>query len=175
MCADSQKHIRFFQSYNGVHTSLYSFLLVVVHNKEDAEELLQETAAVLWEKFDSFQEGTHFGAWAIQIAKYKAMEFLRKNKRTRMIFDDAIYQAISEEAEKTPPEMSHYVQALNKCLGRLVEQDQKLLQLRYRKNLSIKRIAQMMGRSRSGLYQTYSRIFDLLRCCIQKKITHMEA
>lgn len=175
MKKESQKHIRFFQYYNSVHTSLFSFLLILVHNKADAEELLQETAAVLWEKFDTFQEGTNFGAWAIQIAKFKAMEFLRSNKRTRMIFEDAVYLAISEEAEKASPEMGDYVQALNHCLGHLVERDHKLLLLRYRKNLSVKRVAQMIGRSRSGLYQSYSRIFELLRTCIQKNVSQVEA
>jgi RNA polymerase sigma-70 factor (ECF subfamily) len=174
MNKDSQKHKRFFQFYNSVHTSLYSFLFVLVHNQVDAEELLQETAAVLWEKFDTFQEGTSFGAWAIQIAKYKALEFLRSSKRMRMIFEEAAYMAISEEAEKHSPEMGSYVRALNKCLGRLVEQDYKLLSLRYRKNLSVKQIAQMIGRSRTGLYQSYSRIFELLRVCIQKKLAQME-
>jgi DNA-directed RNA polymerase specialized sigma24 family protein len=70
--------------------------------------------------------------------------------------------------------MGSYVRALNKCLGRLVEQDYKLLSLRYRKNLSVKQIAQMIGRSRTGLYQSYSRIFELLRVCIQKKLAQME-
>lgn len=175
MNKDSQKHIRFFQFYNSVHTSLYSFLLMLVHNQTEAEELLQETAAVLWEKFDTFQEGSNFGAWAVQIAKYKALEFLRSNKRMRMVFEDTTYLAISEEAEKTSLNMEDYIPALKKCLGLLVEQDHKLLLLRYRKDLSVKRIAQVMGRSRSGLYQSYSRIFELLRSCIQKKLAQMEA
>jgi RNA polymerase sigma-70 factor (ECF subfamily) len=174
MNTDSQKSTRFFQLYNSVHTRAYSFLIILVHNHNDAEEILQETAAVLWEKFDTFEEGTNFGAWAIQIAKNKALEFLRNNQKTRMIFDNDVYTSISEIAETTSADTTDRVQALNFCMTRLGDQNRKLLYWRYRNNVSVKKIAQLTGRSLNGLYQSYSRIIELLRCCIQKKLAEME-
>lgn len=175
MKTNSQKSTRFFQLYNSVHPRAYSFLILLVHNHNDAEEILQETAAFLWEKFDTFEEGTNFGAWAIQVAKNKAFEFLRNNQRTRMVFKEEAYSAISEVAEETTLDVSERLGALNACLSRLGEQNQRLLLLRYRRNVSVKKIAEMTGRSLNGLYQSYSRIIELLRTCIKRQLSEMEA
>lgn len=142
----------------------------MVHNQADAEELLQDTAALLWEKFDTYEEGTNFGAWAICVAKNKALEFLRSQQRARMIFDDKIYTSISRTAEIVSLDAVERFNALDTCLNQLVEQDRRLLVLRYQQNVAVKEIARMMGRSLNGLYQSYSRIIELLRSCAKRKL-----
>lgn len=171
---ETSKSTRFFKLYNSVHTRIYSFLLIIVHNQDDTEELLQETASLMWEQFDQFQEGTNFGAWAIAIARNKALEFLRKNKKTRMVFDDIFYDQVSKHAEQSSHDVSDRSQALRLCLEKLQDKDKKLLFMRYRKNVSVKRISQVTGRSLNGLYQSFSRIIMSLRLCISRHLARQE-
>lgn len=77
------KSVRFFRLYNRAQKRLYSYLLMLVHNHSDAEDLLQETASVLWEQFHQFDKEGSFAAWAIGIARNKAFDFLRSKRGSR--------------------------------------------------------------------------------------------
>ncbi|MFC1766200.1 sigma-70 family RNA polymerase sigma factor, partial [Planctomycetota bacterium] len=121
MANQELKHIRFFRLYNSIQVRLYSYLLTVVHNRTDAEDLLQETAIFLWERFDQFEEGTSFGAWAIRISQYKALEFMRRNKKTRIVFDDDFYNKVSLCSLQSSSDVSEREEALRSCIKKLPE------------------------------------------------------
>lgn len=168
MAREQSKSSRFFKLYNSVQFRLYSYLMTMVHNSNDAEDLLQETATILWENFDRFEEGTNFGAWAVTIARNKALEFLRKNRKSRMIFDDEFYQRISEYAGEASEKVSERNDALQFCLNKLPDKSRHLLAMRYKKDIPVKKISQMTGRSLDALYQNYSKIIKSLRHCMEK-------
>ena len=172
---EDSRSSRFFKLYNPVQLRLYSYLLTIVHHPYDAEEVLQETSAILWEKFDQFEEGTSFKAWAISIARNCALAFMRKNKKTRMVFDESYYEKIAQFSEHASDDISDRVQALEHCLSKLSGRQKKLLVLRYNKDISIKRISQMTGRSINGLYQSFSYIIKGLRNCMTKYMTRMNS
>lgn len=162
---EKSKKSRFFGLYNSVQPRIYTYLLTIIHNRNDAEDVLQETATVLWEKFDAYQEGTSFGAWAVQIARLKALEYIRKHK-SRMFFDDKFYDMISEKAEESSSDVHGRSEALHFCLKKIPDNSLKLLAMRYKKDISIKRISQLTGRSSNGLYQSFSKILNALRTCM---------
>jgi RNA polymerase sigma-70 factor (ECF subfamily) len=49
--------------------SLYNFARWLVHNSNDAEDLIQETYLKAFRSFASFQPGTNFRAWIFQILR----------------------------------------------------------------------------------------------------------
>ena len=46
---------------------IWGLVLSLVPRGSDADDVMQETCAVLWRKFDQFEAGTNFGAWALRI------------------------------------------------------------------------------------------------------------
>ena len=52
---------------------IYAFILATVPNRQDADDLFQETVLLMWSKFDDFQRGTSFVAWGITVAKYQIL------------------------------------------------------------------------------------------------------
>lgn len=48
---------------------LYNFARWLTHNREDADDLVQETYLKAWQKFSSFQLGTNFRAWMYRILR----------------------------------------------------------------------------------------------------------
>ena len=168
---ECSKNDRFFRLYTAVSNRIFSYLLVVVHNRDNAEELAQETATLLWSKFDEYEEGTNFGAWAIAIARLKALEFLRKRKNSQMIFDDSFYDSVSKHTVKSSEDLSSQTEALKHCLEKLSEIQLKLLSMRFKKNLSIKKISQLTGRPLGSLYHYYSSLIRGLRDCINKRLS----
>jgi len=167
---DSSKSARFFKLYSGVSNRIFSYLLIMVHNKDNAEELAQETASILWSKFDEFKDGTNFGAWAISIARLKALEFLRKRQKTAMIFNDSFYELVSKEAAKSSDDLPLYSEALKKCLSRLSENHMKLLTMRFKKDLSVKKISQLTGRPLGSMYHHFSKLMRGLKDCIERRL-----
>lgn len=170
MMTNSSQHARFLRMYASVQTKLYAFILSVVHNKSDADELYQETSVVLWEKFDQYREECSFAAWAVGIAKNKVMQYLRENKRAKMVFTEDIYQNISDISEKASDDIQLRIAALKICLERLKVSDRKLIAFRFHKNITVKMLSQLTGRSTDSLYKTISRIMYMLKSCIERKM-----
>lgn len=44
-------------------SSIYAFILVLVHDQNDADDIMQETVTLMWRKFSTFEPGTNFTAW----------------------------------------------------------------------------------------------------------------
>jgi len=57
---------------------IQAFILTLVPNVADAEDIYQETVYVMWDKISTFEIGTDFVAWAVTIAKFKILELLRR-------------------------------------------------------------------------------------------------
>ncbi|MEZ5948397.1 MAG: sigma-70 family RNA polymerase sigma factor [Planctomycetaceae bacterium] len=71
---------------------LRAFVRCLLVRQCDVDDLLQEVNAVLWEKAEEFQPGTDFWAWASQIARFKALNLIRKHARERLVFDPEIVE-----------------------------------------------------------------------------------
>ncbi len=169
---DSKSRNReFFELYGQCQNRVFSVLFMLLHNESDAEDLLQDTAATMLEKFDQYKPGTNFTAWAITIAKNKALNFLQKNARVRPSFRDDIYERIAELEVKEEEQFSDRTSALQKCLKKLVVLDQNILEMRYHQEFSMKKIAEHLGRSKTGIYHTMARIHTLLHRCVKKSMS----
>ena len=174
MSEPHQKTILFFRLYTSIQSRLYAFILTMVHNEHDAEELLQESAIYLWEQFDQYQEGTNFWAWAACVAKFRVLDFHKKNRKTRPLFENNVYQQLFEIADVSSEDSADRARALKNCLDKLGSDDQKLLSLRFLDSYSMQRIAQLTGRSRHGLYKTFARILGLVRECMNRTLAQWE-
>jgi len=163
----SIRNKEFFELYGQSQNRILSFLFVMVHNEADAEDILQDTAATMLEKFDTFEPGTNFTAWGIIIAKNKALNFIRKNAKMRPLFHNSFYTHVAELETREDERYSDRDAALDKCLKQLEESDQKILQMRYQQELPMNKISELLGRSKTGIYHTLARIHSVLHRCIQ--------
>lgn len=171
---EHSKHSLFLREFSKSQTRLSTFILMIVHNSHDADEIFQETASLLWEQFDKFEPGTNFGAWAVSIAKFKVLEYLHQNKRKRALFTSELYQELSILAEPASSDTDHRSKALQNCFYKLDRSCRSLLSLRYQKNLSVKKIAEKKGVSTGVMYRKISKVFNLLRRCIERTMVQWE-
>src|SRR3954467_2309448 len=84
---------------------IFSYIYVLVHNRSDAEDLLQETSLVICEKFNEFREGTDFVAWACQIAYWRVRYSRQKYARSKVIFDQDIVDVVAQTANTLAEEL----------------------------------------------------------------------
>ena len=150
-----------------------SFIFCMVPNEVDSEDIMQETTALMWEKFDQYRPGTNFVAWALTIAKYKILSYQRDKGRNRIQFDDQVMEMI-ETASKTRlanDNMVEKVTALKKCIQKLPKKERKIIQLKYSNGLSNKMLADSEGISVPTIYRYLSRIYLNLLHCINRSLS----
>lgn len=166
---DKLKHDRYLKLFMANQDKIYAYILMLVTNVQDADDLIQETASTIWEKFDSFKPGSDFAAWAITIARFKVMNYRRSQTKSIIHYSSPTLEAIEAYAgEYVQTELS-VREYLKECLGRLSEDDRSLIQMRYSQVATTKALAEKLGRSLHGLYSSLSRIQLLLLECLNRK------
>ena len=150
---------------------LFGYVLSLVHHLDDAQDILQETCQTLWEKFDEYDASKPFGNWAMGIARYKALQHLERRQRDRRGLDLFAAERLAELMQQgTPEEQTRRVDALRMCLKKLDDRDRSLVQRCYEGTLSVRQVAEQLGRSASSLHNTLNRIRGRLLGCIQRNL-----
>jgi RNA polymerase sigma-70 factor (ECF subfamily) len=149
---------------------LRAFLRCLAVRSSDIEDVLQDVNVVLLEKADEFRPGTDFWAWASQIARFKALNQVRKYARERIVFDEAACERMVDIVELRLRELDERRDALEQCLKRLPESQRRLLDLRYSGGQTADRIAELIGRPAGSIRQTLYRIRAALLACIEGRL-----
>ena len=153
---------------------IYAFILTLVPNWSDADDLMQETTEVMWRKFQEEDDIHDFCAWGKAIARNKIMNFYARKKRERVLFDDAMLKDVIEREEKTSSKEELRVQALQKCLHKLRPNDRHLIQVLYEHEITIKKLAEEVKRPVQGLYKAMARIHHALLQCVRRSLSTAE-
>jgi len=137
----------------------------------DADDILQETNIVLWEKSSGFRMGTNFKAFAFRVAHLKTLEALRaQRRRSWLVFDNDILESLAEAAEDDPEDVTRTHAALRTCLATLPEEDRTLVHARYTRRQTVRHLATRHGRSEGAMQQAFFRIRNNLRECIRRSL-----
>lgn len=175
----ADESMREFVRLYSAHTQhFYGYILCLVPNWSDAEDLLQDTASIMWSKFDQFIPGTDFGRWGCRIARLVVANHYRKQKvrQRQMIINSELLEAISQAAESDSFFREDYrIDALQKCLTKLGERDQKLVRWRYETGISIRTMAEQIDRSIDTVYKALGRIHSQLLGCIENRLAQEES
>ena len=143
-----------------------AYILCLVPNTSDADDILQDTLAEIWNKFDEFEEGSNFIAWSLTIARYKVMSFRQKNKNSKVVFSDHVIDFLEPESRKGSDIVKEEIGALKHCLKKLSDKQKYYLLLRYEQGLSFRAIASQVGVSMQAVYKTVCRIHSNLARCV---------
>lgn len=159
----------FIQLLNAHQNRLYGYLYSLVLNFDDAEDLYQEVATLLWQKFDLYEPNTDFGRWAIRVAHFKVKNFMRR--RGRMMYSDEVLDQVMEtQAAVESPVAVARTEALARCMEGLSESDRELVQTCYGGDFKIREVARRDGRSPDAIYSALYRIRKALLKCIEHKV-----
>ncbi|HIJ70247.1 MAG TPA: sigma-70 family RNA polymerase sigma factor [Planctomycetes bacterium] len=149
---------------------IYAFIFTLVPNYFDADDIMQETVTFMYRNFKDFEPGTDFFAWAMRIAHYRVLSFLQKQKGRRIKFDNELIELIQSDAVPILSNMTIRLETLRVCLKKLIEQDRKLLRMRYEQGITVKDIANHINKSTHSVYRYIARIHDTLLRCIRRTL-----
>lgn len=149
---------------------VFLFALGMLHNTADAEEVLQETNMVLWRKFNQYQPGTDFAKWARQVAYYEVLKFREKRRSPELVLSAEAFEHLVAESHRQAEVADERRRALEKCLGKLREEDRRLLTIRYDQGRAATEIAHLLSRSAQGVRKSLHRIRLALLKCVERTL-----
>ncbi len=168
------RHATFLRLYTRHQHRILAYIFTLVPHRADAEDLLQETAVLLWEKFDRFEEGTDFVAWACRVAFLKVSNHRKRFARSKLVFSDDLLQAMADRAVELAPHLDDRRRALRECIRRLAERDQRMIAARYEPGGGAERAASASGRTIQATYKALYRIRKALFDCVTLRVREEE-
>jgi RNA polymerase sigma-70 factor (ECF subfamily) len=168
------RDVEFASCLREIQTRLYGYIHSLARDLNDTDDLFQQTALILWKKFDDFDSRRSFFSWACGIARLEVINFLRSRGRRRLYFsDDLNLMLIEAQEEMSGGEMEDRRDALVKCVAKLRQRDQELLQECYQEAGGVNEAAGRRGRSSQSVFNSLRRIRRSLYECISRTISQM--
>ena len=149
---------------------IYGFILSLVPNWADADEILQETVIRLWSQCDKFEHGTDFAAWACAVAHYQVMTFRKRAGRQKIVFSQEFVDAVEAETEAARPQVDDRQWALSTCLKQLQGTSRQIIDLCYRQGLTGREAAVQLRRSAGATYKALARVRRFLHECVERQL-----
>ncbi len=164
----------FVRVFSTHEADLRRFVRSLLPSLTDADDVLQQTALVIWRKFDQYDPDTHFMKWACVIARFEALAYRRKIARDRLVFREDILELMAIEGAEELTERSAEYRALEICLKTMNSQQRKFLTLAYTSGVKVKELAAEAGVSAASYYMRLKRLRARLHKCIESKIPTLE-
>src|SRR6184192_1801013 len=79
---------------------LFAYILTLLPNRTDADDVLQDASLVMWDKFDADQPPTDFLAWARRVAYHKVLDFYKKTHRDGKKLNRAFLERVTVTTEE---------------------------------------------------------------------------
>ena len=172
---DARTYEQFIRLFTQHESGLRAFVRSLLPGREHADEILQETCVVLWRKFAEFDKGSNFLAWACTIARFEVLKYRRRLARDRHVFNVELLELLADEAASEMDRRVQELQALEPCIQRLKLRQRELVTACYAPGISIKDVAEGLGRSATSLYKALDRIRGALLECIERSLAQEAA
>lgn len=161
---------RFVQCITSYQSTIYSYIATLVPDRDQAEDVMQNTNLVIWRKRAEFKPGSDFVSWACSIAYYEVLAHRRSMARDRLVLDEAAVQQLAERLTAHLDDLDERRTALRQCLNKLTDRQRDLLAQRYQPQGSVKAIARRTGQTTAVISQTIYRLRIALQNCIRRQL-----
>ncbi len=155
---------------NGVHALLLRYVMSLVANRHDAEDVMQRASVVMWQWFGTFESGTDFIAWATTVAFYEVRNFQRVTGRSRLEFDDDLMQTLAAERAQHVRQWSPRMEALEGCVEKFDTANRELVDAIYTHGIEVAALALQQGRAPQTIYNKLNFIRRALAECVQQRV-----
>jgi RNA polymerase sigma-70 factor (ECF subfamily) len=151
---------------------LYAYILTLLPNRADADDVLQETSLTMWDKFDAGAPPGEFLAWARRFAYHKVLDFYKKTHRAQArlsrVFVERLAESAAEQSEVLQLDIRRA--ALATCVEKLDPRDRDLLAKRFADGATTQSTSEQVGKSVDAVYKALAKLRQTLFQCIQKTL-----
>jgi RNA polymerase sigma-70 factor, ECF subfamily len=149
---------------------LKAFIASLVRDRQEREDVLQETALALWQTFDKYDRARPFDRWARGIAANKIKQYREKKQQNSIVFSSAVIEAVFEAYTAQECDANLEQETLGLCMEHLPNKSRNLLVLRYERNLKLNELARCVGSTKHAVHKAITRIRDKLMQCLGHRL-----
>lgn len=154
---------------------LRAFLRTLLPCPGDADDVLQNTNLVLWQKRAEYDAQRPFGPWARRMAYFQTLAFLKSRSRAReSSFSEELLEHLAADSDHAMDTLERRLKALGQCLARLPEPERALVSARYEAGASVRDMAAASDRSADALSMHLFRLRKRLAECIEGVLSEQE-
>ncbi len=146
---------------------IYRYVAALVPNMTDAEDIVQQTAMALWQKFDDYDPAQPFTPWACRFALNKTRQWFERRQRWQALLERGLAEELAQRREELQPELEQRLRRLETCLRKLPENQRSLVEGYYYERAGIGKLAERSGRSEAATYKMLQRIRHHLQVCVE--------
>jgi RNA polymerase sigma-70 factor, ECF subfamily len=148
---------------------LFRYVLTLLASWDDAQDVMQETALVLWRHIDDYDPARPFLPWACTFAYHQVSNFRSRKRTYQKMFSDKVVECLANEYPDALPELQEQRKALDECFSKLSIKDRDLIKARYEPGFDALTFAKTTGQTTPVVYRSLRRIRKLLIECISQK------
>jgi RNA polymerase sigma factor (sigma-70 family) len=152
-----------FMLYNQYSKAMYNLAYRMMNNREDAEDMLQETFLECFRNIGSFRFESTFGAWLKRILVNRCINQIRKKK-----VDLVLSESLPPVAEEEEQEVAYKTEAIISGIEQLPDGYRIILTMYLLEGYDHTEIAQILGITESTSKSQYSRAKEKLRGILKK-------
>ncbi|MDR0136551.1 RNA polymerase sigma factor [Metabacillus idriensis] len=149
--------------YDQHSKSVLTFILLLVKDYQQAEDLTHDTFVKAYLYYDSFNHHSSEKTWLFSIAHNLTVDFLRKRKRSMFFKELFISQKDNNQLPEEIIKIKENSYELYKALGEIKDTYRKVIVLRKIKGFSIEDTAMILSWSESKVKSTLFRAIPVLK------------
>jgi RNA polymerase sigma-70 factor, ECF subfamily len=139
-------------------------------NRQDAEDLAQETFIKAYKKINTLKEQGKERSWLYAIARNTAIDFFRKNKNRAIALEDTILENMAVATTVDFQEGiigNEAAKELQKYVNKLINEDRAIVKLLYYEGFSYREIAELLkineNTLKSRLHRARKVLLEMIR------------
>lgn len=146
---------------------IFRYVAALVPNVGDAEDIVQQTAVALWEKFDAYDSNQPFTPWACRFALNKAKQWIERRQRWQALLENGLAEELAQRREELLPDIETRLRHLEGCVRKLPNEQRHIVEGYYYRRDAIDKLAESSGRTVAATYKTLQRIRATLQLCVE--------
>lgn len=163
------KKINFHSSLIGLQNNLFSFALKLTMNREEAQDLLQDTTLKALNNEDKFVEDSNFKGWVMTIMRNIFINNYRKSTRENVLVDttdDLYHLNLSHTIAQDSPEGAYSIGEISKILDKFPEDYRHPFSLHiagYKYEEIAEQLNMNLGTVKSHIFHTRRKMREILK------------
>jgi len=166
---------RFLSLFLRSEREVFRYVAALVPSVADAEDIVQQTALALWEKFDAYDPAQPFTPWACRFALNKARQWIERRQRWQALLAGGLAEELARRREELRPEVERRLAHLEKCVDKLPGEQRALVEGYYYRRTGIEALARESKRTVEATYKMLQRVRHALQRCVENAAQLEEA
>ena len=159
------------------HVPIRALISALVADPHDSEDLAQQTFVFAYEHLEDYRPGTNLGAWLKAIARNLVRDYHNRRGLRREGMEQYLRFEIARKTAGSisPEELDSRLAMLASCVEELPQDQRTLLRMAHDRFVTLDRMAARIGKPATALRKRISRLYELIRRCIQRRSGTLEA